>query len=292
MDLISIFKNNIVSINVATSGKISFMLKFGISPCPNDIFIFFGLIEKRINTYGLIFDFIIEDVETLNNLCMKNALDISKVSSHAFYYLQNNYSMLSSGGALSEHGPVAITKNLERLKSLSTLRIALPGRLTTASALMWFYWKKFFSEKQYIINFMPFYKIIDKVVNEEADIGVVIHEGRFIYSSKGVDLVKDLGKFWIEETSLPIPLGLIIYKKALNIKSILEKIIRESLQYSYSHFDEAMNFIKKYSQELDEDVIKSHIECYINEFTFDMGNKGIEAINELFKKIEREPIWS
>lgn len=268
------------------------MLKFGISPCPNDIFIFFGIIEKKIKTEGLDFDFVIEDVETLNNLCMEKALDISKISAHAFYYLQNDYIILSSGGALSEYGPVVITKNLEKLKNLSNIKIALPGRLTTASALMWFYWQKNFPNKKYIVEFMPFYKIIDKIIKEEADIGVVIHEGRFIYSLKGLELVEDLGKFWIQETSLPIPLGLIISQKSLNIKKALEKIIQESLNYAYSHFDEAMKFIKKYSQELDEDVIKSHIQCYVNKFTFDMGEKGIQAIDELIKRIERHAIWS
>ncbi len=268
------------------------MLKFGISPCPNDIFIFFGIIEKKINTEGLIFDFVIEDVETLNNLCMKKTLDISKISSHAFYYLQNDYIMLSSGGALSKYGPVAITKNLEKLKNLFSVKIALPGRLTTASALMWFYWQKIFSDKKYIVEFMPFYEIIDKVLKEETDIGVVIHEGRFIYSLKGLQLVEDLGKFWIKETSLPIPLGLIVSKKSLSIKKALEKIIKESLNYSYSHFSEAINFIKKYSQELDENVIKSHIQCYVNEFSFDMGQRGIQAVDELIKRIKRDGVWS
>lgn len=268
------------------------MLKFGISPCPNDIFIFFGIIEKKINTEGLNFDFVIEDVETLNNLCMEKALDISKISAHAFYYLKNDYLVLSSGGALSEYGPVVITKNLEKLKNLSTIKIALPGRLTTASALMWFYWQKNFSDKKYTLKFMPFYEIIDKVIKEDVDIGVVIHEGRFIYSLKGLELVEDLGKFWIKETSLPIPLGLIVSQKSLNIKKELEKIIQESLKYAYSHFSEAMNFIKKYSQELDENVIKSHIQCYVNEFSFDMGQKGIQAIDELIKRLKRNAIWS
>jgi len=267
------------------------MLKFGISPCPNDTFIFFGIIEKKVNTQGLNFDFVIEDVETLNNLCIKKALDISKVSSHAFYYLQKDYNILASGGALSEHGPVVITKDIERVKNLSTVKIALPGRLTTASALMWFYWKKNFSEKKYTVEFMPFYEIIDKVVKNIVDIGVLIHEGRFVYSLKGLELLADLGKFWIEETSLPIPLGCIVSRKSLNIKETLEKIIKESIKYAYCHLDEAMEFIKKYSQELDENVIKLHIQCYVNDFTFDMGQKGIQAINKLLKKIHEEPLW-
>ncbi|WP_353683286.1 1,4-dihydroxy-6-naphthoate synthase [Thermodesulfovibrio sp. 3907-1M] len=268
------------------------MLKFGISPCPNDTFIFFGIVEKKVNTRGLNFDFVIEDVETLNSLCFKKTLDISKISTHAFYYLHKDYEFLSSGGALSEHGPVVITKDLEKLKRLSTVKIALPGRLTTASALMWFYWKKFFPDKKYSVEFMPFYEIIDKVAEEKADMGVLIHEGRFIYSLKGLHLVADLGEFWKKETSLPIPLGCIISRRSLNIKEILEKIIKESIEYAYSHWEEALEFVKKYSQEVDEDVIKLHIKAYVNEFTFNMGQKGIQAIRELIKKIQESRIWS
>ncbi|MCS7215094.1 MAG: 1,4-dihydroxy-6-naphthoate synthase [Thermodesulfovibrio sp.] len=268
------------------------MLKFGISPCPNDMFIFFGIVEKKVDTEGLNFEFYIEDVETLNNLCIKNVLDISKVSSHTFYHIQDQYYFLSSGGAFSEYGPVAVTKSMENLKKLSTIKIALPGRFTTASLLMWFYWQKFFSDKKYVVSYIPFYEIIDKVINEEVDIGVVIHEGRFIYSSKGLELVDDLGKFWIKETSFPIPLGLVIAKKSLKIKNTLEKIIRASINYSNANFEQAIKFVEKFAQELDQNVIKLHIQCYVNEFTLDMGPKGMRAIQELINKIERYGIWS
>lgn len=132
------------------------MLKFGISPCPNDTFIFFGIIEKKVNTYGLNFDFVIEDVESLNSLCLKKELDISKISSHAIYYLQKDYELLSSGGALSEFGPVVIAKDLEKIKNISTVKVALPGRLTTASLLMWLYWQKNFSQKKYELKIYAF----------------------------------------------------------------------------------------------------------------------------------------
>lgn len=267
------------------------MLKIGVSPCPNDTFIFFAFIEKKIDTKGLDFEFIIEDVESLNNLCLKNSLDISKVSAHAFYYLQNSYEVLSSGGAISECGPVVITKDPERLKSISKIKVALPGRLTTASALMWFYWRREFSQKDYILEFMPFYEIIDKVFEEKVDIGVLIHEGRLTYSLKNLHLVVDLGKFWIKETYLPVPLGCIVAKRSLEIKKTLEEIIKKSLNYAYCNFDEALNFVKKFSQELDENVIKSHIQCYVNKFSFDMTNIGFKSIMELTKRIDKEAVW-
>ncbi len=267
------------------------MLNFGISPCPNDIFIFSGMLSRKVRTEGLQFKFFIEDVETLNNLCMKNYLDISKVSVHAYYHLKNSYDIVSSGGAFSEFGPVAVTKDPERLKNLQTIRIALPGRLTTASALMWFYWKKNFSGRKYILKFMPFYKIIESVINDKNDIGVLIHEGRFVYALKGLKLVADLGKFWIDETFLPIPLGCVIVKSSLRIKKILENIIKESLNYAYSNYNEALNFAKMYSQELEIDVIKSHIDYYVNNYTADMGKTGLKAINELMKRIQKDGLW-
>lgn len=267
------------------------MLNFGISPCPNDIFTFYGLLNRKVSTEGLEFKFFIEDVETLNSLCMKGSLDISKISAHAYCHLKEHYEVLSSGGAFSEYGPVAVTKNPDNLKNLQTIRIALPGRLTTASALMWFYWRRNFYDKKYILKFMPFYKIIDSLIHEKADLGVLIHEGRFIYPQKGLKLIADLGKFWIRETSLPVPLGCIVARKSLKVKKILEKMIKESLNYAYLHTEEALNFAKKYSQELESHIIKLHIDYYVNDYTAQMGKRGLQAIKELMKRIEKEGLW-
>lgn len=277
--------------NVSISVKL-IMLNFGISPCPNDTFIFFGIIEKKVDLKNLSFNFLIEDVETLNSLCIEKKLHISKISAHAYYYLQNEYDLLMTGGAISEHGPVVVTKNIEKLKQLHTIRIALPGKLTTASALMWFYWKRFFPDKNYQLEFMPFYEVSKKLLSDKADIGVMIHEGRFTYSSIGLKLIADLGEFWKEQTGLPIPLGCIVVEKSLNIKNEVENLIKDSLNFSYSNYDEALLFVKKYAQELDEDVIKAHISYYVNSFTMNMNESGRKAIDELIQRIKKEGIWS
>lgn len=266
--------------------------QFGISPCPNDIFIFYGMLNNKINSDGLVFDFLIEDVETLNDLCIKKFLPISKISAHAFAYLEKDYEILSAGAAISDFGPVVVARNINTLKELSEIKIALPGKHTTASALMWFYWKRNFSGKIYHLQFMPFNQIIDKVLSKEVDIGVLIHEGRFTYENNGLELVADLGIWWKKETSLPVPLGCIIVKKGLKLKEKLENIIKESLNYAYSNYSEVLNFAKKYSQELDLNVIKSHIDFYVNKMSFDMGEKGYNAINRLVKMIQREGVWS
>ncbi|MEN2985219.1 MAG: 1,4-dihydroxy-6-naphthoate synthase [Thermodesulfovibrionaceae bacterium] len=267
------------------------MFKFGISPCPNDIFLFCGVLEKKIDLKNFKFQFYIEDVETLNSLCLKKVLDISKISTHAFFYLKEDYEIIPSGGVFSWYGPIAVVKDLERVRNLPALKIALPGRLTTAAALMWFYWRRNLKDKEYFIEFVPFYSIMDKVLKDEVDMGVVIHEGRFIYSQKGLKVFVDLGQFWINETGLPVPLGVVIAKKALKIKESLNEIVRESLKYSYQNRDFAINLARKYAQEMDEKVLEAHIEYYVNDFSFDMKRIGNEAIDKLLYMIEKEGAW-
>lgn len=268
------------------------MLDFGISPCPNDIFIFYAMIKEKIDLRGYSFNFIIEDVETLNNLCIRKSLPISKVSVHAFYYIQNDYDMLMSGGAISEFGPVVVTKDLEKLKELREIKIALPGKLTTASVLMWFYWKKNFPDKKYSLRFFPFNEIPYKLTNDEVHLGVLIHEGRFIYESMGLKLIVDLGEFWKKETSTYIPLGCIIAKKNAIDRKKLDEIIRESINYSRRNIKEVLPFIKNYAQELDDKVIMSHINTYVNEFSLNLGAEGQKSVRTLIEKIETEGIWN
>lgn len=268
------------------------MLNFGISPCPNDTFIFYAMIKEKINLRGYKFNFIIEDVETLNNLCIKGKLPISKVSVHVFYHLQKKYNLLNSGGAISEFGPVVVVKDLEKINKLNQIRIALPGELTTASALMWFYWKKNFSNKSYTLKFVNFNKIFELLQKDEVDMGVLIHEGRFVYNSFGLNLLVDLGEFWKKETGTLIPLGCIVAKKDKIDKKILEEIIKDSILYAKNNIQEVMPFIKSYAQELDDNVIMSHINTYVNNFSLDLGNKGQKAIAIFIEKLKEEGIWN
>ncbi len=268
------------------------MLRIGISSCPNDIFIFYGILNKKITLAEADFKFFIEDVETLNNLCLSKELEISKISVHAFYYLQRDYSLLNSGAAISEFGPVVVTKKLEKIHKSTHLKIALPGKLTTASALMWFYWKKFFLHKSYSLRFVKFNEIFELIKKDEVDLGVLIHEGRFIYNSLGLDLLVDLGEFWKKETGTLIPLGCIVAQKNLGSKEILERLIRDSIYYAKNNTEEVLSFIKNYAQELDEKVIMAHIKTYVNNFSIDLGKIGRESINVFMNKLKEEGIWN
>lgn len=265
-------------------------LTFGFSPCPNDTYIFYALVNKKIDLRGLDFDFIIRDVEILNQLSIEKKLDISKVSSHAYYYLQDDYEFLSAGAALGRGcGPLIVAKNVLSFGKSKHLTIAIPGRLTTAFLLM-----KLFSMsklKSIAISyvFMPFNEIMRSVHYGDVDAGVIIHEGRFTYQDYGLSQVADLGEWWEQETGLPIPLGGIIVKKEIGSDKIkiIEDLIRKSVKYSSHNISESLNFIKNYSQELAEDVIMQHIALYVNSYSIDIGNDGRNALNELLKRAEK-----
>ncbi|MDI6801099.1 MAG: 1,4-dihydroxy-6-naphthoate synthase [Thermodesulfovibrionales bacterium] len=269
--------------------KLQLMISLGFSPCPNDTFIFYAIAEKRTDTAGLDFDIRIEDVETLNQLAMSRALDVTKVSCHAFYYLQDDYQFLKTGGAFGRGcGPLIVQKTENRSQKAGTTKIAIPGELTTAFLLLKLYLSSIsqstIRNPQFIA--MPFHKIMTAVRDGSVDAGLIIHESRFTYHEYGLKQIADLGEWWENETGLPIPLGGIIAKKSLGMAKIktIEDIIKTSVKYSLSHQSEAMRFIKRYSAELSDDVIMKHISLYVNDYTINIGDEGETALDELLKR--------
>lgn len=266
-------------------------LTLGYSPCPNDTFIFYAMIHGRIDTAGLSFKETLLDVETLNQKALKAELDLTKISYHAFGHLREHYVLLRSGGALGRGcGPLVVTKNIYTMEELRRKRIAIPGKLTTASLLLQLYDSAFANSSHLVI--MPFHEIMDAVSEGRVDAGVIIHESRFTYASYGLRSVIDLGEWWEKETGLPIPLGGILAKRSLGSELILkvETLIKTSLQYAYSNRSEPMSYIKEHSQELSDSVITDHINLYVNDFSIDMGEEGEKAVTGLISRAENAGI--
>ncbi len=262
-------------------------LTLGYSPCPNDTFIFYAMIHGKIDTGGLEFKETLLDVETLNQKALKGELDLTKISYHAFGHLREKYALLRSGSALGRGcGPIVVTKDDVTMEELRGKKIAIPGKLTTASLLLQLYDPTLINSSNLII--MPFNEIIDAVANGDADAGVIIHESRFTYVSYGLKRVIDLGQWWEKETGLPIPLGGILAKRELGSELILkiENLLKQSIEYSYNNRFEPMGYIKEHSQELSGGVIKDHINLYVNDFTIDIGDEGEKAITELISRAE------
>lgn len=256
-------------------------LTLGFSPCPNDTFIFDALVNKKIDSEGLDFDVVLEDVETLNQWAFEGKLDITKLSYPAFFQNLDKYVLLNSGAALGKGvGPLLISKNKTQETAIEESSIALPGENTTANLLFSFAYPE--AKKK---NFMRFDKIENAVLAGETDLGVIIHENRFTYQQKGLYRVTDLGNFWEEKMNVPIPLGGIAVRRSVDkpVSLQIEKLIRKSIEYAFTGYPLITEYVKQHSQEMSEEVMRQHIELYVNNFSIDLSDDGRNAIKLLYK---------
>lgn len=264
-------------------------LSLGFSPCPNDTFIFYALVNGKLQTGGgggLQFEEMVLDVETLNRLALRGRLDVTKVSYHAAGLLRENYCLLRSGGALGKGcGPLVVSREDYEMEDLYEMSVAIPGELTTAYLLLQLYHPAFMENARVML----FSEIMGAVQRGDVDAGLIIHEGRFTYPSYGLKMVMDLGEWWEAETGLPIPLGGVVAKRSLggDILGQVDGIIKESLLYAKARDKEPMPYIKSLAQELDDKVISEHIGLYVNDFSINIGTEGLKAVEELFLRAEK-----
>jgi 1,4-dihydroxy-6-naphthoate synthase len=254
-------------------------ISLGFSPCPNDTFIFDALVNHKIDTKGFEFDVVLEDVQTLNKWAIEGKLDVSKISYGVWPIVQEQYSLLNSGGALGKGvGPLLISKSKMEKSQIPNKRIAIPGVNTTAHLL---FSLAFPSAKNKV--FKIFNEIENAVLNDEVDAGVIIHENRFTYQQRGLVKIMDLGEYWEQQTGAPIPLGGIVAKKTLDAQKVkmIDELIKESVQYSFKNYPEISDYIKQHSQEMEESVMRQHIDLYVNNFSIDLGEEGKKAVATL-----------
>ncbi len=265
-------------------------LSLGYSPRPNDTYIFHALVHGLIPCDGLTFTERLEDVETLNQLALQGALDLTKISFHAFGHLRDRYVLLRSGAALGRGcGPLIVTDGATSLEQLRDKTIAIPGELTTANLLLQLY-----SGGTDKLLILPFDQIIDAVRQGRAAAGVIIHESRFTYQQHGLQQLLDLGQWWEEETGYPIPLGGILAKRSLGKERIrqVDQALRRSIEYARNYPQEASSYIRQHAQELDETVIRRHIDLYVNDYSINLGKDGLAAVSCLIEKAERVGIMA
>jgi 1,4-dihydroxy-6-naphthoate synthase len=262
-------------------------LTLAFSPCPNDTFIFDALVNKKIDTGDFEFDVLLEDVQTLNQLALQNKIDISKISYGVLPLLTENYYLLNSGGALGKGvGPLLIAKSKLQIENIAGKKIAIPGENTTAHML---FTLAFPNAKNKV--FKIFNEIEDAVLNGEVDAGVIIHENRFTYQDKGLIKLIDLGDYWETKTQLPIPLGGIVAKKNLDTSTIkkIDALIRKSVEYSFkNNYKELSDYVKQHAQEMSEEVMRRHIDLYVNNFSADLGEAGKNAVLKLMEVYNTE----
>ncbi len=261
-------------------------LSLGFSPCPNDTFIFDALVNRKIDTGKYEFDVILEDVQTLNRWAMEKKLDISKVSYGVWPLLQKDYSLLDSGGALGKGvGPLLISKNNIVLRDIDKLSIAIPGENTTAHLLFSMAFPGARKKK-----FMVFNQIESAVLEGQVDCGVIIHENRFTYMQKGLVKQMDLGEYWEQKTKSPIPLGGIVMRSDIPEADRMEvdRLIRDSLGFSEAYYPDLSDYVTSHAQEMQESVMRQHIDLYVNQYSLSLGDEGrraVEVLMEVYKKM-------
>ena len=267
------------------------VLTIGFSSCPNDCFIFDAMINGKIDTEGLAFDLYMDDVESLNQRAFNHELDITKLSYHAYAYITKEYQLLNSGSALGNGcGPLLVSMNKDAnyvitlLQSkMSNITIAIPGTFTTANFLLALAFP-------FAVNTveMKFSDIEDAVVSGAVDAGLIIHENRFTYRQKGLNKIIDLGEYWETLAIAPIPLGGIVTRRSYpdEFKHKINRIVRRSVEYAFANPDASKAFVKLHSQTMQDEVIKQHIELYVNAYSVDLGEKGKRAVKILFNKAQ------
>ncbi|MBT4501712.1 MAG: 1,4-dihydroxy-6-naphthoate synthase [Gemmatimonadetes bacterium] len=253
----------------------------GYSPCPNDTFIFYGLVHGRIEGAPVCRE-LLEDIATLNSMALEGRLDVTKISFHAFAHLRVRYCLLHSGGALGRGcGPLVVAREGMAPDELRGKRVAIPGKLTTAALLL-----RLFDPDIEELIVMSFDEIMPAAERGEVDAGLIIHESRFTYPRHGLVKVIDLGEWWEESTGHPIPLGGILARRALGAELIgrIDRALRESVEFAYAHPEEVRGYIREHAQEMEDEVMRAHIDLYVNEYTLDYGAAGAAAIVDLLER--------
>jgi 1,4-dihydroxy-6-naphthoate synthase len=255
-------------------------LSLAFSPCPNDTFIFDALIHHRIDTLGYEFEVVLADVEQLNQMAFGQANDITKLSFHALGHVTPFYQLLNAGSALGKGcGPLLVTTPENLKKPLIDLKIAIPGKYTTANFLLGLAFPLLINKEERV-----FCDIEDAVLSGEFDAGLIIHENRFTYETKGLKLINDLGAYWEQFSGAAIPLGAIAVKRSMEekVKKDIDGLIKKSVEFAFAHPDLSMPYTRQHAQNMDEEVMKKHIALYVNNYSVDLGEEGKRAVRLLF----------
>lgn len=256
-------------------------LKLGFSPCPNDTFIFNALVNGLVSDPDFSFQIELADVEALNQTAIRREADITKLSFGTIPAVSADYQILDAGSALGFGcGPLLVSKQILSPDQLKNARVAIPGFNTTANLLMSMAYPEILDKKAFLFS-----DIEDAVLRGDADLGLIIHENRFTYERRGLLKIADLGAWWEDTFQLPIPLGCIAIRRNLDekIKQRVSGLIRKSVELAFQHPEATMPYVSEHAQAMEVEVMKQHIALYVNEYSVSLGNKGRNAVMEMFR---------
>jgi 1,4-dihydroxy-6-naphthoate synthase len=272
---------------MTSSASATQALTLGHSPDPDDAFMFYALAKDKISSRHYKFEHILQDIQTLNERARKCELDITAISFHAYPFIAKDYALLPCGASMGDgYGPMLISLKEFSPADLPKLRIAIPGKLTSAFLALNIFLKESkikVPESAFVV--VPFDEIFATLKKGDANVGLIIHEGQLTYARDGFKLITDLGAWWKKRTGLPLPLGGNVILKKLGNETMKEvsTILAESIRYGLDHMDEAMPHLKNYARDLDDQLTRKFVRMYVNDYTVDYGDSGRRSI-EMFLK--------
>jgi 1,4-dihydroxy-6-naphthoate synthase len=258
-------------------------IRLGHSPDPDDAFMFWALSEGRVDTRGFEFEHVLRDIQTLNEWALEGRLEVTAISLHSYPFVQDRYVLLPHGASMGAgYGPIVVACEALSDEQLRETEIAVPGRMTTAFLALRLYLGDFpFRE-------VPFDRIPDEVLSGRADAGLLIHEGQLTYASLGLVKLVDLGEWWLQETDLPLPLGVNVARRDLGDDMLvrLSEVLRDSIDASLANREEAIRYALDFGRGLDVGLADRFVGMYVNELTQDYGDRGRAAVRELLRRGE------
>ncbi len=261
------------------------MITVGHSPDPDDAFMFYALAHDKIDTGALQFRHELQDIETLNRRALRGELEVTAVSLHAYAHLLDKYALLPSGCSMGDrYGPMVVARRPLSIGELASVRIAVPGTLTTAFLAL-----RLLLPQGFAHEVVSFDKIIPAVAEGRFDAGLIIHEGQLTFQNQGLHLVVDLGVWWQEKTGLPLPLGGNVVRRDLGAATMrtISRLIQESIRYGLAHRQEALGYALEYARDMDRALADRFVGMYVNDWTLDYGPRGRAAVAKLLEEGHR-----
>ncbi len=262
--------------------QVQTIINVGHSPDPDDAFMFHALANDKIETGRFDFTHTLQDIETLNHRALKGELELTAVSLHGYAYITDKYAICACGASMGDnYGPMVVAREAGSIDSLRGKRIAIPGTLTTAFLTL-----KLLLGDDFEYELHPFDEILDVVEAGKVDAGLIIHEGQLTYADQGLSLIVDMGKWWMQETGLPLPLGANAIRKDLGQETMDEVtvLLKESIQYGLDHRAEALEYALQFGRNLDRSKADEFVGMYVNDWTLDFGERGREAVSVLLQR--------
>jgi 1,4-dihydroxy-6-naphthoate synthase len=255
-------------------------ITLGHSDDPDDAFMVWALAERKLDLRGFEFELVPADIQTLNEWALDGRLDVTALSLAAYPHVHDTYALLPHGASIGRgYGPIVVTRRRQSVSELRETEIVVPGRLTTAFLALGLAFGGPFRHRV-----LDFRRILEEVRDGRADAGLLIHEGQLTYADAGLTKSLDLGAWWLQETGLPLPLGVNVVRRGLQRLDELSRVLAESIQVGLSERQAALAYAQGYARGLDDSTADRFVDMYVNELTLDMGDEGRQAITELLHR--------